>query len=302
MNNKSGTAAAGFAVLLGAMTALASEASAQRTFATPQAAAEELIAAARAGRPGFVNEMFGPTGRALVNAGDAENDARRVKAFVDAASEKVAIEDQDANTRVLVIGKQNFPFPVPIARKGDVWAFDPTAGRREIRARLIGHNEIAAAAACSAYMAAQKDYIRQDRDDDRVLEYAQRIVSSRGARDGLYWEGETQADISPLEGALSDAIRSARGKPSSYEGYVFRILKRQGPAAPGGAYNYVINGNMIGGHALIAYPEKWGETGVMTFMCSHHGEVFEKNLGRFTSRAATRIDFFNPDKSWDLVD
>ena len=177
------------------------------------------------------------------------------------------------------------------------------AGQREIRARLIGHNELAAMSACAAYMGAQKDYIRSDRDGDRVLEYAQRIVSTPGSKDGLYWEPKSQADISPLEGALSRRhSRGARKRRSPMRAMCSASSRRKGPAAPGGAYNYVINGNMIGGHALIAYPVKWGETGVMTFMCSHHGDVFEKNLGRFTTRAATRIDSYNPDKSWDLVD
>jgi hypothetical protein len=156
--------------------------------------------------------------------------------------------------------------------------------------------------ACSAYIAAQKDYIKSDHDGDRVLEYAQRIVSAPGRQDGLYWEPKSQADISPLEGALSDAVRTARTGAQSYNGYVFRILRAQGPAAPGGAHGYVINGNMIAGHALIASPLKWGETGVMTFICSHHGETYEKNLGANTSRAAAQIMSFNPDRTWRLVD
>jgi hypothetical protein len=187
-------------------------------------------------------------------------------------------------------------------KQGDGWAFDPVAGQREIRARVIGHNELAAMSACAAYMGAQKDYIRNDRDGDSVFEYAQRIISSPGRKDGLYWEPESQSDISPLEGALADAVRAALTGARTYEGYVFRILRAQGPAAPGGAYHYVINGNMIGGHALIAYPAKWGETGVLTFMCSHHGEVYEKNLGARTTAAATRIMSYNPDQSWQLVD
>jgi hypothetical protein len=275
---------------------------AQKVFPSAQAAADDLIAAAKAGRAGFVAELFGPRGRQLVSTGDAEQDKQNLAQFVEAVSTRFKLEDKDANTKLLVIGEREFPFPIPIMKQGDGWAFDPVAGQREIRARVIGHNELAAMSACAAYMGAQKDYIRNDRDGDSVFEYAQRIISSPGRKDGLYWEPESQSDISPLEGALADAVRAALTGARTYEGYVFRILRAQGPAAPGGAYHYVINGNMIGGHALIAYPAKWGETGVLTFMCSHHGEVYEKNLGARTTAAATRIMSYNPDQSWQLVD
>ncbi len=295
-------AAAGFLALLGAGALGISQASAQKVFPTAQAAADELVSAAKANKPGFVTELFGPRGRQLVSSGDAAQDKERLARFIEAASEKVSLEDKDANTKVMIIGGRDFPFPIPIVKKGDGWAFDPVAGQREIRARVIGFNELSAMNACSSYIAAQKDYIKSDHDGDRVLEYAQRIVSAPGRQDGLYWEPKSQADISPLEGALSDAVRTARSGAQSYNGYVFRILRAQGPAAPGGAHGYVINGNMIAGHALVASPLKWGETGVMTFICSHHGETYEKNLGANTSRAAAQITSFNPDRTWRLVD
>jgi hypothetical protein len=295
-------AAAGFLALLGAGALGMSQASAQKVFPSAQAAADELVAAAKAERPGFVTEVFGPRGRQLVSSGDVTQDKERLARFVEAASQKVSLEDKDANTKIMIIGGRDFPFPIPIVKKGDGWAFDPVAGQQEIRARLIGYNELAAMNACSAYIAAQKDYIKSDHDGDRVLEYAQRIVSAAGREDGLYWEPKSQADISPLEGALSDAVRAARGGAQSYEGYVFRILRAQGAAAPGGAHGYVLNGNMIAGHALIASPLKWGETGVMTFICSHYGNIYEKNLGANTSRAVAQIKSFNPDRTWRLVD
>ncbi|MBX9757902.1 MAG: DUF2950 domain-containing protein [Beijerinckiaceae bacterium] len=295
-------ATVGLAALLAASVATTIPAMAQKVFPTAQAAADDLVAAAKAGRQGFVTELFGPRGRQLVSTGNAEQDKERLAEFVAAASTKFKLEDKDANTKLLIIGEREFPFPIPIIKKGEGWAFDPVAGQREIRSRLIGHNELAAISACSAYMAAQKDYIKSDRDNDRVLEYAQRVISSPGKQDGLYWEPQSQSDVSPLEGALSDAVRSARAGAQSYEGYMFRILKAQGPAAPGGAYNYVINGNMIGGHALFAYPVKWGETGVMSFMCSHHGDVYEKDLGAGTATAASRVTSYNPDRTWRLVD
>lgn len=302
MTNKLHTSILALAAVFGASIAGATPGFAQKVYPSAQAAADDLVAAAKSGRTGFVSEIFGPRGRQLVSTGDADQDKERLAKFIEAASAKVALEDRGETTKVMIIGDRDFPFPIPIVRKGEGWAFDPVAGQREIRARVIGHNELAAMGACTAYMAAQKDYIKADRDGDRVLEYAQRIVSRRGQRDGLYWEPQSQADISPLEGALSEAVRAARGGAQSYEGYVFRILRGQGPDAPGGAHGYVINGNMIAGHALIAYPQKWGETGVMSFMCSHHGDLYEKNLGPNTARAASRISSYNPDRSWRLVD
>ncbi len=292
----------GFAALLGTAIAFASPAFAQKVYSSAQAAADDLVAAAKSGRAGFVTEIFGPRGRQLVSTGDAEEDKERLAKFIEAASEKVALEDRGDTTKILIVGSREFPFPIPIIRKSDGWSFDPVAGQREIRARVIGHNELAALGACSGYMAAQKDYIKADRNGDRVLAYAQRIISRPGQRDGLYWEPRWQADVSPLEGAVSDAVRAVRGGVPSYEGYVFRILRAQGPAAPGGAHGYVINGNMIAGHALIAYPVKWGETGVMTFMCSHHGDLYQKNFGPNATRAASQIKSFNPDATWKLVE
>ncbi|MFN3892756.1 MAG: DUF2950 domain-containing protein [Beijerinckiaceae bacterium] len=302
MTHKLNKVAVAFAALIAAAAAGATPALAQKVYPSAQAAADDLVAAAKSGRAGFVTEIFGPRGRRLISTGDAAQDLERLARFNEAAAEKVALEERDAGSRIILVGNRDFPFPIPIVKKGDGWAFDPVAGQREIRARVIGHNELAAMAACSAYVAAQKDYIREDRDGDRVLEYAQRIVSAPGRQDGLYWERRSQADISPLEGALADAVLAARSGAQSYEGYIFRILKAQGPAAPGGAHGFVINGNMIAGHALIAYPLRWGETGVMTFMCSHHGDLYEKNLGPNTSKAAARINSYNPDASWQLVD
>jgi hypothetical protein len=201
--------AVGLAALLAASIAMAAPAMAQKVFPSAQAAADDLIAAAKAGRAGFVAELFGPRGRQLVSTGDAEQDKQNLAQFVEAVSTRFKLEDKDANTKLLVIGEREFPFPIPIMKQGDGWAFDPVAGQREIRARVIGHNELAAMSACAAYMGAQKDYIRKDRDGDSVFEYAQRIISSPGRKDGLYWEPESQSDISLLEGALADAVRAA---------------------------------------------------------------------------------------------
>jgi hypothetical protein len=276
--------------------------SAQKVFPTAQAAVDDLIAGAKGGRQGFVDDIFGPLGRQLVSSGDPVRDKERLAEFLEAAAEKTKLEDKDSGTKLLIVGNREFPFPIPIKKSGDGWVFDPVAGQQEIRQRQIGHNELAAISACRAYISAQKDYIKDDRDGDRVLEFAQRIVSTPDRQDGLYWEPQSQADISPLAGALSDALRDISSGAKSYEGYVFRILTRQGQGAPGGAYNYVINDNMIGGHALIAYPLKWGETGVMSFICSHHGDIFEKNFGADTSRAVAKLKSYAPDTTWRLVE
>ena len=292
--------AVGLAALLAASIATAAPAMAQKVFPSAQAAADDLVAAAKAGRAGFVAELFGPRGRQLVSTGDAEQDKQNLAQFVEAVSTRFKLEDKDANTKLLVIGEREFPFPIPIMKQGDGWAFDPVAGQREIRARVIGHNELAAMSACAAYMGAQKDYIRNDRDGDSVFEYAQRIISSPGRKDGLYWEPESQSDISPLEGALADAVRAALTGARTYEGYVFRILRAQGPAAPGGAYHYVINGNMIGGFALVAWPAEYGNSGIMTFLVNQQGRVYQSDLGPRTAKTAAALQAYDLGANWSV--
>jgi hypothetical protein len=193
---------------------------------------------------------------------------------------------------------------LPIVKTQEGWRFDPEKGRIEITNRLIGFNELSAIGACRAYVKAQDEYFAMDRDQDAVREYAGKIVSSPGARDGLYWEPENQADISPLADFVSTAQQQGKTAASagSYNGYYFRILTAQGPAAPGGAHPYRINGSMIAGHAMVAWPIEWGKTGVKTFMCGQSGKVFQKDFGVRSGEVAGKMATYNPDSSWSLVE
>jgi hypothetical protein len=294
--------AAGVGLALAALLACGGVASAQQTYPTPEAAADGLIEAAKTATPGFVEKVFGPGSRDLLSTGDSDEDKKRLKSFNDAAAEKHAVVEKDASTRVLEIGSNAFAFPVPIVKKGDAWVFDVQAGRAELLNRTIGFNELSAIEACHAYVEAQKEYFRLDRDNDDVQSYAQKILSSPGRHDGLYWEPETQADRSPLDSMITGAILDRARKAEPYRGYYYRILKAQGPFAPGGAYRYVINGRMIAGFALVAFPAEWGKTGVMSFICNQQGRVYQKNLGPRTTSIAERMLRYDPDKTWTITE
>ena len=291
-----------FAVLLGGI-APASLARAQEAFASPEAAVAALVEASKAHDPARIERIFGPGSLPVLSSGDAAEDKRRLEAFVAAAGESMTLMPDGAAVQRLRVGSKGFDFPVPLRQTGDRWSFDLAAGREEIHDRTVGFNELSAIEACRAYVLAQREYFRIDRDGDDVQSYAQRIVSTPGTRDGLYWPAETQADRSPLDGRVTDAEagQAAAGKPAPHLGYIFKILKAQGPAAPGGAYSYVINGRMIAGFALVAYPAEWGRTGIMTFICGQQGKIYQRDLGPGTGKAGAAMTRYNPDKNWSLV-
>jgi hypothetical protein len=204
----------------------------------------------------------------------------------------------------LVIGEEDFPFPIPLVRRGVLWQFDTAAGRREVLYRRIGRNELAAIQACLAYVDAQNEYAEKDRTGTGVGTYAQRIASQPGKKDGLYWPAAQGNDESPLGELVAQATTVGYrigGGRAPFHGYYFKILTRQGTAAPGGALNYIVRGKMIGGFALVAYPAVYRNSGVMTFIVNHNGVVFQKDLGRHTTRLAERMTSFNPDHSWSKV-
>jgi hypothetical protein len=277
---------------------------AQERFPTPDAAAKALVDAAKHGEQGAMTRIFGPEGRPLLTSGDPEEDKRRLAAFNDAAAESVTLAPRGDNARILTLGKRNWEFPIPIARQGDAWAFDLKAGKAEIQNRTVGMNELSAIEACHTYVAAQKEYYRLDRDGDEVQEYAARILSTPGKRDGLYWDAVRQSDRSPLDGKIADSvIEAARGgKPVPYHGYYFKILTGQGPDAPGGAYSYRINGRLLVGFGLVAWPAEWRKTGVMTFVCNQQGKVYQTDLGPDTARKASRMTRYNPGRDWVLAE
>jgi len=216
--------------------------------------------------------------------------------FLAAWSKSHKIVADSASTAHLAVGPDDWTLPIPIVKRGEAWRFDTKAGADEIRTRRIGRNELAVMQAALAYYDAQKDYALVDRNGDGVLEYAQRIVSTPGKKDGLYWAalpGEPESPLGPLFGDYRPG--------DDYHGYFFRILKAQGPNAPGGAYDYRIKGRMVSGFALVAWPVKYGETGVMTFMVSHDGKIYERNLGPGTDAAARAMTRFDPGPGWQEV-
>jgi Protein of unknown function (DUF2950) len=226
----------------------------------------------------------------------------RLSELQAAAKEHVAVEEPAADRRTIVLGNLLWPFPFPLVKKDKGWQFDTEAGLEEVIARRIGENEIETIDNCRNYVTAQQIYASEDRDGDNVLEFAQKLLSTKGTHDGLYWPAET-GDESPAGPFVVQAKIGENGASpeQGYFGYRFRILKAQGSNIAGGQYDYVINGNMIAGFALIAWPARYGETGIKTFLVSHQGMVYQKDLGPETAKRADQISRFNPDKSWDVV-
>jgi hypothetical protein len=271
---------------------------AQRNFPSPQAAVDALIAALEAGDADAMLAIFGTEHEEFLTGGDraaAREEWRRVYAAAKEAAHVQGVGDAQA---VVVFGRQAWPLPIPLAKDGDGWRFDTEAGIEEVTNRRIGRNELAAIKAARAYIEAQVIYASRPRDGDRLRKYAQRLVSAPGKHDGLYWKDEANAEPSPLSSLALAEHAQGRDPGDPYLGYHFRVLNRQGPHAPGGAYDYVINGNMIAGFALVAWPAEYGVSGIMTFLASHHGDVLQKDLGEETREIAANIDAYDPDDSW----
>jgi hypothetical protein len=204
----------------------------------------------------------------------------------------------------LVIGNHDWPFPIPIVRKGETWVFDTMAGKEEMLNRRIGRNELNTIQTCQAYVDSQREYALKDRDGDGLLEYAQKFRSTAGKKDGLYWQAMEGEEQSPLGEFAARAVKEGYtskkpgDNPVPYHGYFYKILKAQGKNAPGGAYDYVVKGSMIGGFALVAYPAEYGNSGVMTFIVNHDGVVYEKDLGKDTAKIASTMTKYDPEKTW----
>ena len=290
-------------LLVLAFAVASSAAQAQTSFSTPQAAAEALVAAAGKGDLKAMQAILGPESQALVRSGDAVADRRGRERFVKAYGEAHRVEVQGDAKAVLHFGKDDWPFPIPLAKGADGWRFDTRQGKEEILNRRIGRNELSTMQAALAYVDAQREYYLRNPANDKLLHYAQRFGSTPGKRDGLYFPtkaGEPPSPLGPLYASAKAAgyEKGGKGQPAPFFGYRFRILKGQGPNAPGGAYSYMAQGRMIGGFALIAWPASYGNSGVMTFMVSHEGVVYEKDLGPDTAAAAGKITRFDLDKSW----
>lgn len=285
---------------------LTASAAGQQTFATPEAAADALLAALKADDDAALVALFGEQYKDVAMSSDhAANSVLRAK--LAAAMQRYRAFDEVSNDRrVVIIGDRAWPMPIPLVREQGVWHFATEEGIEEIVNRRIGANERNAISVLQAYLAAQKEYAARDRDGDEVLQYAQKLGSTPGKHDGLYWpadesKGEEQSPFGPLV-AESAPYRQGHKEGDPYRGYHFRILTRQGKSAPGGAYNYVINGRMIAGFAMVAYPAEYGESGVMTFVVSHSGKIYQKDLGPATSKLAKAMTEYNPDASWKRVE
>ena len=291
----------------------------QTTFASPEEARQALVDAANARDPNRLAGIFGAGYNKLLS-GDQIQDKQELELFAVALDRSAALEKKDSSKFILTIGEDSWPFPIPIVLRNNSWSFDTAAGIEELLNRRIGENELSAISTCRAYVLAQWEYFTEgDHDNDGVAEYAQHLLSAPGQRDGLYWDTVEGQPPSPL-GALVAVARVEGyamvkpGKPAAeantagtvgggmpYHGYRFRILKRQGSHAPGGKYDYVINGNMIAGYALVAFPAKYGSSGVMTFIVNQQGRVYQKNLGPDTEKLARQIAEYDPDSTWALV-
>ncbi|HTP84453.1 MAG TPA: DUF2950 domain-containing protein [Alphaproteobacteria bacterium] len=282
-------------------------AAAQKTFATPEQAVAALVAAVRSGHSNDVLAILGPNSKKLVSSGDPVADAQARHKFTDAYDEKNHIERDGDDRALLEVGQDDWPFPFPIVKHGATWQFDAAAGASEIVARRIGANELFTIEVCRAYVDGQREYAQKDRNHDGYVEYAQKFLSSPGKQDGLYWPAAAGEEESPLGPLIADARAEGYGAadkkagPQPFHGYYYRILKGQGPAARGGAYAYVLNGHMIGGFALVAFPAQYGVSGVMTFIVNHDDVVYQKDLGPRTADLARKMTLFDPDSSWKPV-
>jgi len=283
----------------------ASELMAQKQFDTPQEAADALIAAAEAFDVAALKEILGPGSDDLVSLDDPVQDKNRASTFATKAREKTSIDPdpKNPNRATLVIGNDEWPLPIPLVKRNTKWSFDTKAGRDEILLRRIGTNELDAIEICRGFVEAEHEYAEEKHDDSQVNQYAQRIISTPGKHDGLAWQNPDGTWGGPVGEGVAKALEqgySDRSQP--YHGYYFKVLKGQGPAAPLGQIDFVVKGAMIGGFALAAAPAQHRVTGVKTFIVSHDGTVYEKDLGPDTLKAFQSMDRFNPDKTWHATE
>ena len=244
-------------------------------------------------------DLFGREYEADLIGGDPAEARQNIQALRRMAAQRMTLEP-DGEGMSIIMGRRGWPMPIPLVKGEGGWTFDVKAGIEEITDRRIGRNELAAIEFCKTYIDAQRQYAGTDHGGDGVLEFAQRLRSSDGKQDGLYWPPGPDGVQSPLGpfAAAAEQYLEGRKEGEPFHGYYFRILKEQGANAPGGAYNYVINGNMIAGFALIAWPADYGRSGIMTFECSHHGQILEKDLGPDTGNIAAAITQYDPDSTW----
>jgi hypothetical protein len=277
----------------------------EKTFDTPQQAADAMILAVKNDDLAALLEIFGPDGKNFVDTKDTVQDRNSRAAFSALAQENmhVDIDSSNSNRAIVSVGNEDWPLPVPLVRQGGKWHFDSKAGRTEILDRRIGDNELTAITICRGFVEAQEDYAEQIHDNSGVNQYAQRIISTPGKQDGLAWQNPDGSWGGPVGETAAKALAEGYvDKKQPFHGYYFKVLKGQGPAARLGQIDYVIDGAMIGGFALVAVPAEYGVTGVMTFMVSYDGVVFQKDLGPDSLTIVNKMELYNPDKTWQRTD
>lgn len=279
----------------------------QKFFASPEAAVHALVAAVKNNDKREILAVLGPGSQPIVSSGDKVADRTGRATFITLYEEKSAIEGADTGRAILTIGTEGFRFPVPLVKKGDSWRFDAKAGREELLNRRIGRNELGAIEVLREYVDAQREYAARDWDGDGVTEFARKFRSAPGRKDGLYWEakeGETESPFGALaaRAAQEGYFKGKNAGPEPFHGYYFRILTAQGEHAEGGAFDYIVNGRMILGYALVAYPARYRASGVMTFVVNQSGIVYQKDLGRTTAQIAAQMTSYDPDATWKKVE
>ncbi len=280
-----------------------SEKPVQKSFASPADAGAAFLEAAKSGDQSALRAIFGPDAKDVLFTGDAVKDKDSLQDFVAAYNQMHRWREIKAGGEMLYVGADNYPFPIPLGKNSSgQWSFDTAAGKDEILARRIGRDELTAIAACGAVADAQQLYFSQTHDGDKVNQYAQRFVADEGKQNGLYWHVPDGQSPSPL-GLLGDFARAAGytnsgDKPQPFDGYLFRILTKQGDKAKGGARDFVVNGKMTGGFAIVAYPAEYRNSGIMTFIIGRDGVVYQKDLGEKTTDAASSLAGYNPGDGW----
>jgi hypothetical protein len=281
----------------------------QRLFNSPEDALKTLVEAVKTEDKAVLDQMFGPSGKDL-RSGDEVQDAAEFKEFAQHLAEKTDLVKENDSKVILHVGNENWPYPIPIVKYNDQWFFDTEAGKEEILNRRIGEDELTAMLVCRVYVKAQREYVLKDWDGDGIFAYAQKLRSDPGKRNGLFWRAKQGEEVSPLgelvarawhEGYKKKKAAFKEAEPLPFHGYFFKILTRQGKKVPGGKYNYIVNGNMVGGFALVAFPSNWGKSGVMTFIVNQRGKVYQKNLGPDTMKIAQKMKSYNPDETWTPV-
>jgi len=274
----------------------------QKVFGSPEEAMKTLAETVKAGDTKGMMAILGPEGEDIIDSGDEVADKNAREQFVKAYQERVDFVKEKEDRVSIIIGNDHWPLPIPIVKKGEGWVFDTKAGREEVLNRRIGRNELKAIQVCLAYVEAQREYATTDRGRDGIIQYAQKVASDKDRRNGLYWEaaeGEVPSPLGPLAAkAAAEGYRRPGDKPMPFHGYYYKILKGQGPNAPGGAYHYVINGHMVAGFALVAWPAEYGVSGLMTFLVNQNGTVYEKHLGPKTEEIVKGMTRYNPDQTW----